>query len=62
LSRNPIGPADNGYERLTESYINLISNLAIPRAISRKELVQATKEDADLVEVSKMIEGKKHFD
>ncbi|CAF1076837.1 unnamed protein product, partial [Brachionus calyciflorus] len=60
MSRNPVGVADNGCEKYTESYVNLVSNMSIPSAISRKELVQATKEDTELKEVIKMIEGKRY--
>ncbi|CAF1038215.1 unnamed protein product, partial [Brachionus calyciflorus] len=60
MSRNPIGPVDRGYEKFTESYVNLISNTSIPKAINRSELLKATKEDEDLIEVAKMLEGKQY--
>lgn len=58
MSRNPTGPANDSCEKFTESYINMVSNLAVPSAIGRADLVQATKDDVQLVEVMKMIQGK----
>ncbi|CAF1071977.1 unnamed protein product, partial [Brachionus calyciflorus] len=57
MSRNPTEPADNSTERFTESYINMVSTFGIPKAISRSDLFKGTKEDEQLIEVAKMVQG-----
>ena len=60
MSRNPTEPADDKLEKFTENYINMVSSVALLRAISRSELIKATAEDEVLVEVVKMVQGKSY--
>jgi hypothetical protein len=60
MSRNPIEPADRKCEKYTESYINMVSTSALPRAICKSDLIEATKVDKELAEVINMMNGCKH--
>ena len=60
MSRNPTEPADRTYEKFTESHLNMVSSNALPKAVTKSQLIQATKEDKVLLEVSKMIRGLRH--
>ncbi|CAF1080712.1 unnamed protein product, partial [Brachionus calyciflorus] len=60
MSRNPCESADRMSEKLTESYINMVCSMAIPKAVSRSQLIQVTKNDPELIEAAKMIKGQKY--
>lgn len=61
MSRNPQAETDRSLERATECYINMLCDRAIPKAITRAELLNATLDDQKLAEVTKMLRGEKHF-
>jgi hypothetical protein len=60
MSRNPYDPPDDICEKHTECYINMVTGFAIPKAVSRTELIKATKEDEQLAEVEKMLRNVRH--
>ena len=62
LSRNPVEQtATSKHEEMAESYLNLVSTAATPKAISRQELIEATLKDRRLVNAKRMIQGKRHL-
>ena len=54
LSRNPLKASDLfTQEDIAERYINMISSSCIPRAISKKELIEATNGDDNLMSLKR---------
>ncbi len=51
---------EDDHEQMAESYINLVSEFALPKAISRARLEEASQLDPELIEVSKMVNGLSH--
>ena len=59
FSRNPINQHENyTHEDIAERYINMISSSCLPKAISRKEMIEATLNDKELINVKKMLNDK----
>ena len=59
LSRNPIGKTDSDdLEAVATKHVNLIINSAIPFAVSRAEIAQATESDPCLSTVTKWVQLK----
>ena len=62
LSRNPVEQTvTSKHEEMAESYLNLVSTAATPKAISRQELIEATLKDRRLANAKKMLQGKRHL-
>ena len=61
LSRNPMSRASlHDHEDIAERYVNLVSNSAIPGALSKFEIAKATAADPVLSQVIKWAQGKVH--
>ena len=57
LSRSPLKRADlHDLEDIAERYVNLVTNSAIPNAMSRSEIAQATASDRVLSQVIKWVQ------
>ncbi len=58
ISRNPLSKAElHNHEDIAERYINMISTHAVPKAISRQLLIDATATDPELQIVRKSFIG-----
>lgn len=61
MSRDPVQSADKSdLVEIAEAYVNMVSRVATPRAVSRSELVSETARDEELQQVKLMIGGKSH--
>ena len=62
LSRHPVGRPDSScdYDTIAERHINMIVIGAIPKALSRRELAQASRLDRRIRNVIQMVRQQKH--
>jgi hypothetical protein len=63
LSRHPLPLMErvSNEERISEQYINFISAQAIPRAMSRKEILEAMEKDHTMVAVRELIKSDRWY-
>ena len=63
LSRNPMSRQElQMQEDIAERYINFVSNTAIPAALRRQDIIEATQNDPTLSQVKKWIRNDSHGD
>ena len=59
LSRHPTNESKRKQEKMTEQYINFVTQNSIPKAMSLNEIIQATNADAALTELKDAIKTNK---
>jgi hypothetical protein len=63
ISRHPAEQTSRSvHQEIGDRFINLISQEAIPKAISRQQLINATNDDHVLTQVKSMIQEQPHQD
>jgi hypothetical protein len=62
LSRHPLpsNAAEHEHEEMAEAYVNLVTDMAMPKAISKERMVVETARDKELTETIKMVSGLSH--
>ena len=59
LSRHPTNESKRKQEKMTEQYINFVTNHSVPKAMTLKEILDATNADAALTELRDAIKTNK---
>lgn len=62
MSRHPVYPTTTKQQRLTEQYVNFLTNHSVPKAINLEEIIEATNKDETLQTAKQLIQSGKWYD
>ena len=62
MSRHPCDPSANQQQKLTEQYVNFLTNHAVPKAMTLQEIVEETNQDETLQVVKELIRSGKWYE